>query len=276
MSGVENTVEKSVEADAPQDAVQEPHEDDRVKPIAQVLVDVSRAVGAVKKEGYNANNKYNFRGIDGVMNAVWPALYTYGVFMQPEVLEIHYSTAQTNNGKVVNVVRIRYQLTFHGPAGDKLSVIVWGEANDYGDKATAKAHSVALRTALLQALCLPTEERDPDEDTYDHSQPQQQAAPPPTPEQVAAYQDIANRMNQVADVEQLRALVDEAATVPCLEPLGQKLVVVIGMMAAGTTHVDDVKALWKIAEAGGVLDSVRAALMTRASEIKQSVNDSAE
>jgi hypothetical protein len=40
---------------------------------------------------------------------------------------------------------------------------------DSGDKATAKAMSVAYRTALLQVLCLPTDEPDPDSHTYERA-----------------------------------------------------------------------------------------------------------
>jgi hypothetical protein len=40
---------------------------------------------------------------------------------------------------------------------------------DSGDKATAKAMSVAMRTALLQALCLPTDEPDPDATSYERA-----------------------------------------------------------------------------------------------------------
>src|SRR5690606_2912843 len=52
----------------------------------------------------------------------------------------------------------------------------YGEALDSGDKATAKAHSVAYRTFLLQALTIPTHEPDPDE-----SSPERSTPPPPPP-----------------------------------------------------------------------------------------------
>ena len=41
---------------------------------------------------------------------------------------------------------------------------------DAGDKATAKAMSVAFRTALLQSLCLPTDDIDPDAQSYERSE----------------------------------------------------------------------------------------------------------
>jgi hypothetical protein len=51
---------------------------------------------------------------------------------------------------------------FHGPAGDFLDAESVGEASDSLDKATSKAMSVAYRTALIQALTLPTGDPDPD------------------------------------------------------------------------------------------------------------------
>jgi hypothetical protein len=44
-----------------------------------------------------------------------------------------------------------------------------GEAFDMGDKATAKAMSVAYRTCLLQALTIPTDDPDPDESSYEQA-----------------------------------------------------------------------------------------------------------
>jgi hypothetical protein len=46
---------------------------------------------------------------------------------------------------------------------------------DSGDKAIAKAMSVAFRTALLQTLALPTDEADPDTSSYQRSEPKPSA-----------------------------------------------------------------------------------------------------
>jgi hypothetical protein len=51
--------------------------------------------------------------------------------------------------------------------GGTITATVASEAFDSGDKATAKAMSVALRTFLLQAFMLPTDDKDPDADTYE-------------------------------------------------------------------------------------------------------------
>ncbi|MDU0478362.1 ERF family protein [Staphylococcus chromogenes] len=245
---------------------------DAPKPIAQVLCEVSRDVGAVKKLDRNEHQKFMFRGIDAVMNAVHPALVKHGVFMQPEVQEIHYSTATTNNNKATNVVRMKYCVTFHGPAGDSLPVVVWGESNDHGDKATAKAHSVALRTALLQALCLPTDEPDPDQDTYEHQAQQAPEPQGPTEEQVAAYQDLSARANQAQTIDELNEIVLEAHKVPCLEPMADLLAFRVGQILNQLNTVADVKKLWRVASTAGVLHLTKEAIQGRANALKAQAN----
>jgi hypothetical protein len=67
--------------------------------------------------------------------------------------------------------RVIVKYTFVGPEGDTLTGSAPGEAMDSGDKATAKAMSVAFRTFLLQALSLPTNEPDPDAVVYSRADP---------------------------------------------------------------------------------------------------------
>ena len=67
-------------------------------------------------------------------------------------------------------VKVKVSYTFIGAGGDAIKATVVGEAMDSGDKATAKAMSVAFRTALLQTLSLPTDEPDPDSQSYERSE----------------------------------------------------------------------------------------------------------
>ena len=63
--------------------------------------------------------------------------------------------------------RLVVTFSVYGSEGDPITGTVAAEAFDSGDKATAKAMSVAYRTFLLQLLCLPTDEPDPDSFTYE-------------------------------------------------------------------------------------------------------------
>jgi hypothetical protein len=142
----------------------------KVLTIAQALNEVMKQVGAVKKNDRNASQGFNFRGIDAVVNAVSPALQKYGVIVVPSVEDYEYAAVEIGkNRTVMGHVKVKVTYTFIGAGGDAIKATVVGEAMDSGDKATAKAMSVAFRTALLQTLSLPTDEPDPDSQSYERS-----------------------------------------------------------------------------------------------------------
>ncbi|CAB4134816.1 Essential recombination function protein [uncultured Caudovirales phage] len=148
--------------------------------IYSLLTQVMTDAGAVKKGDFNSHQKFNFRGIDAVINAVSPALRKHGVVVVPTVITSDYESVQVGqNRTVMGHARITITYTFYAPDGSNVAATVSAESMDSGDKATAKAYSVAFRTALLQTLCLPTDEADPDSDTYErstHDAPQREQA----------------------------------------------------------------------------------------------------
>lgn len=136
------------------------------KALALVMADV----GAVRKAEFNSHQKFSFRGIDAVINAVSPAFRNHGVFCIPKVISSEYESVQVGqNRTVMGHARVMVRYTFHASDGSSVAATVTAESMDSGDKATAKAMSVAYRTALLQTLCLPTDEADPDADTFERS-----------------------------------------------------------------------------------------------------------
>ena len=140
--------------------------------IYQLLAKVIAEVPAVAKKERNQAQNFSFRGIDAVVNAVSPVLIKHGVIVAPTLLNYVYEQIPIGGqGKLAGHARVSVQYTFYGPQGDSISASVAAEAMDYGDKATAKAMSVAFRTALLQTLTLPTDDKDPDQDTYERSTP---------------------------------------------------------------------------------------------------------
>lgn len=138
--------------------------------VRQALHAVMRDVGAVKKGDRNTQGNFNFRGIDAVTNAVYPALVEHQVIVAPRVLDYQYGTVVVGHKRTeMGHARLMVEFTFYGPEDDQIVAVTAGEAFDSGDKATAKAHSVAFRTALLQTLCLPTDEPDPDSHSYERA-----------------------------------------------------------------------------------------------------------
>lgn len=135
--------------------------------IYELLSKVSSDVGAVRKRERNSQQNFNFRGIDAVVNAVHPALSKHGVVVVPKLLDKELRESRTARGNTMVNVYLTVEYTFYGPEGDCVQAVIAAESFDSGDKATAKAMSVALRTALLQTLMLPTDEPDPDHSTYE-------------------------------------------------------------------------------------------------------------
>ena len=147
-------------------------------PIAQAMSAIMKEVGAIAKKDKNQAQGFNFRGIDSVVNAVSPALQKYGVIVVPSVEDYEYATVEIGrNRTAMGHVKVKVTYTFIGANGDSIKATVVGEAMDAGDKATAKAMSVAFRTALLQALSLPTDEPDPDSSSYERSSAKDVLAP---------------------------------------------------------------------------------------------------
>ena len=131
---------------------------------------VMNDVSSVSKDERNAGQGFNFRGIDAVVNAVGPALRKHGVIVVPRVQSCDYSTIEIGEKRKATAhVRVVVEYIFIAQDGSTISCTTAGEAMDAGDKATAKAMSVAFRIALLQALALPTSEPDPDASSYERS-----------------------------------------------------------------------------------------------------------
>lgn len=152
--------------------------------IQEVLSAAMLDIGAVAKGEFNDFARYNFRGIDAVVNASSPAFKKHGIVVMPNLVSVRYDDVKTSQNKVQTACRVVVDYTFTGPAGDQLHCTVAGEAWDGGDKATPQAMSVAFRIALLQALCLPT--HDPE---VDARRPYERVAPEPmTSDQLAAMQ----------------------------------------------------------------------------------------
>jgi hypothetical protein len=147
--------------------------------IYQALSAVMADVGAVRKDSKNQSQGFNFRGIDSVVNAVSPALRKHGVVVFPRVHTTEYSTVSIGSkGTQMGHCRVMVTYTFMAADGTSIESTVAAESMDSGDKATAKAMSVAFRTCLLQTLCLPTDDTDPDAESYERAPKQALLSPP--------------------------------------------------------------------------------------------------
>lgn len=138
------------------------------KNVFQAVSDVMNDVREVRKTGRNKSQNFNFRGIDAVMNAVGPKLREHGVIVTPIRAELEGIEVDAGRKKAKDTSGIVTYRWF-GPDGSHFDSQVYAEGRDYADKGGAKTMSVALRTCILQTLCLPTDDPDPDEDYIESS-----------------------------------------------------------------------------------------------------------
>lgn len=135
--------------------------------VVEAITKVMEEVQAIGKGDRNEDQGYAFRGVDAVINAVGPILRKHGVLLMPVGVEASYRDVQTSRGKPSRECTVKARYRWYGPAGDSIDAEVPGEAMDFGDKGTPKAMSIAYRILLLQGLCIPTGEPEPDASTYE-------------------------------------------------------------------------------------------------------------
>lgn len=137
--------------------------------MAKVMNDLKVLPKGERFGGGRGMDSFSFRGVDSTINAVGPVFRRYGIVGPvPTVVDVSYETVPIGKDRnPTGFARVKVVYEFFGPKGDVLTCTVPGEAMDRGDKALAKAMSVAMRIALLQVLCLPTETDDPDSEQFD-------------------------------------------------------------------------------------------------------------
>lgn len=142
--------------------------------IARVAAEMART--GVAKDRVNQGQRFNFRGIDDVMNALAPVLSDNALVILPRVMSREVVERKSNNGGALFNVTVMVEFDFVcATDGSRHTVCMAGEAMDSADKATNKAMSAAYKYACFQAFCIPTEGT-PDADSDSHHV--EQAAPP--------------------------------------------------------------------------------------------------
>ena len=163
------------------------------------LAKVMRSVDHVGKNDVNKHQHFSFRGIDGVLNAVGPALREHNVVVYPRLHDVSYEEVKTSGGKASTACRVVVDYVFASVDGSTVETRVAAESWDTGDKAMPKAMSVAMRTALIQALALPTDEPDPDSFTYTREAADEK------------NERVAAKIEAAGTVDELRALWAQAS-----------------------------------------------------------------
>ena len=143
--------------------------------IYESITKIMEEIPAIGKDQTNKTQGFKYRGIDDVMNTLQPLLSKNKVFIVPQILEQTREERTTNKGGnlIYSICKIKY--IFYAEDGSYIEAVTVGEGMDSGDKATNKAMAIAMKYALFQVFCIPTEEmKDPDGETPEGSKPKNQ------------------------------------------------------------------------------------------------------
>ena len=193
----------------------EPGDDDpEMVPVHIAWLRVRKDVRAIAKaEQYNGGGtRFNFRGVDTVVNTFGPVTLQHGINIFPVGIEAEHRDTTTSKGNKMRECTVTVSWMVMGPMGDTLPVLLKtrGEALDSADKGTAKAQSVALRVLLLTGGLTPTHDKDPDASHVDRGEAPVRPAVQYLDE-IAHPQTSAGRLRQIhyelRQTNQLGALV---------------------------------------------------------------------
>ncbi|WP_119728372.1 ERF family protein [Thermomonospora amylolytica] len=106
--------------------------------------------------------RFAYRGVDMALNVFGPACRRHGVLVVPTKVDASYRDTKTSQNKPARECTVIVTYRIIGPRGDHIEVQAAGESLDSGDKGSAKAQAVALRTLLYHAGLVPTRDPDPD------------------------------------------------------------------------------------------------------------------
>jgi len=135
--------------------------------IYRKILAIMADIPVIGKERQNVAQHYKFRGIDDVYNALHAIFAKHKVFTVPTVLSAHHEERVSKGGGalIYRIYTIRY--TFYAEDGSSIEATIVGEGMDMGDKAGAKALSVAHKYVLMQMLLIPTDEaKDPEDESH--------------------------------------------------------------------------------------------------------------
>jgi len=124
--------------------------------------------GGIGKTRMNEQQKFRFRGIEDIQNALAPLLVKHQVCIVPTFANRRTEQYESRTGgKLFSTVVDGVFDLISAVDGSSVRVTIPGEAMDTGDKSTNKAMSMAMKYASLLTFCIPTEGEDADATAHD-------------------------------------------------------------------------------------------------------------
>lgn len=185
------------------------------KGLVTKLAEVMGAVDRVPKRGRNAFHGYDYATEADITQAVRAELASRHVMAVPFVEEVQWADLQRKNGvEKLCTVRVRFDFV-DGDTGETLSMPMYGQGSDSGDKAIYKAMTGATKYALLKLFLIPTGDDPENEgDAKPQAPPAAPRQPAPAPAPAAAPASPPASGKRSADVKQAARRVTIQETPP--------------------------------------------------------------
>jgi hypothetical protein len=141
----------------------------------QKLAKITGEIGVIAKDGNNQQQKYKYIEYETIAGKFRELFSKYGVVLIPSMVEQERSAITTSRGSsgVSTVCHFEFTVVNADKPDDRFVVKWQGEAVDYGDKATNKAATAAVKYYLMRQFNISSKgDEDPDSQTPEVGQKQ--------------------------------------------------------------------------------------------------------
>lgn len=144
--------------------------------IYQKLAKITGEIGVIAKDGNNQQQKYKYIEYETIAGKFRELFSKYGVVLIPSMVEQERSAITTSRGSsgLSTVCHFEFTVVNADKPDDRFMVKWQGEAADYGDKATNKAATAAVKYYLMRQFNISSKgDEDPDSQTPEVTAKQQ-------------------------------------------------------------------------------------------------------
>lgn len=197
------------------------------------LVKLMDKCSYIQKDAENKDQKYRYPSAEAILGKVNPALVELNMLSIPKFTLVSEKDKPTAKGAIWQLVTVQLELQIiDAESAESITVFSLGSGTDSGDKAVAKAETMALKYAWKTALNMETGD-DPEADTTTDKQtfvqgpPPAPALPPGLPNSQTTY-SICNYWQRLGwDVNSLPGYLSQRFSKPSDQVIEAELLVIL-------------------------------------------------
>lgn len=133
--------------------------------LASKIIKIMASCSHIDKAGFNDFHHYNYVKAEDVMAALNKACVENRVACLPRFTKLSETQKTQRSGQIATIVTVQAEIfLIDADTGASISVVALGTGEDAGDKAVAKAQTMAIKYALM-STCLISTGDDPEADS---------------------------------------------------------------------------------------------------------------